>query len=394
VAALATALANEPVGVTVALTARALAVLPNAHAASDYSVEGQLAIALYLSEQYDVLADRSRVWLDDARRRGSLPRFISMATSRSNGAFRAGALTDAEADGHDALEAARLYGHHFWLPGAVAAVLNPLVEHGRLDEAEAVLRGSQVEERHRESYAHCWAAMLLPARARLRIAQGRLGDGLADLRACGEHHESAANRSPSLWPWRSETALVLAALGDSTTATALAAEELALARAFGGPRALGVALRAAGLVADGDGGLALLQEAAAVQAGSGAALEQARVLIDLGSALRHRGRRTDARPLLREGLDAAVRCGAEVLAQRARDELLATGAQLRRERLTGPDALTPSERRVAKLAAQGRSNPEIAQALFLTRRTVETHLTHAYQKLGISSRDALATVID
>jgi DNA-binding CsgD family transcriptional regulator len=97
---------------------------------------------------------------------------------------------------------------------------------------------------------------------------------------------------------------------------------------------------------------------------------------------------------LREGLDSAVRCGAEVLAQRARDELLATGAQLRRERLTGPDSLTPSERRVAQLAAQGRSNPEIAQALFLTRRTVETHLTHAYLKLGISSRDALATVID
>ncbi|MGH2358042.1 MAG: ATP-binding protein, partial [Candidatus Limnocylindria bacterium] len=130
VAALATALANGPVGVTVALTSRALEALPDAHAASDYSVEGQLAIALYLSEQYDVLAEQSRAWLDDARRRGSLPRFVSMATSRSNGAFRAGALADAEADGHDALEAARLYGHHFWLPGAVAAVLNPLVEQG------------------------------------------------------------------------------------------------------------------------------------------------------------------------------------------------------------------------------------------------------------------------
>jgi ATP/maltotriose-dependent transcriptional regulator MalT len=303
-------------------------------------------------------------------------------------------LTDAEADGHDALEAARLYGHHFWLPGAVAAVLNPLVEHGRLDEADAVLRDSQLEERHGHSHAHCWAAMLLPARARLRIAQGRLHEGLADLRACGEHYESAANRSPSLWPWRSEAAVVLAALGDSATATELATAELALARAFSGPRALGVALRAAGLVTEGDEALALLQEAAAVQVRSGAALEQARVLVDLGSALRHRGRRSDARQPLREGLDTAVRCGADVLAQRARDELLATGAQLRRERLTGPDALTPSERRVAQLAAQGRSNPDIAQALFLTRRTVETHLTHAYQKLGISSREALAPIID
>jgi DNA-binding CsgD family transcriptional regulator len=287
-----------------------------------------------------------------------------------------------------------LYGHHFWLPGAVAAVLNPLVERGRLDEADAVLRDSHVEERHGQSYAHCWAALLLPARARLRIAQGRLVDALADLRACGEHYESSANRSPSLWPWRSEAALVLHVVGDSAAAKELAAEELALSRAFGGRRAVGVALRAAGCVAGGDEGLALLQEAASVQAASGAVLEHARVLIDLGSALRHGGRRSDARRPLREGLDAAIRCGADVLAGQARDELLATGAQLRRQRLTGPDALTPSEHRVAQLAAQGRSNPEIAQALFLTRRTVETHLTHAYQKLGISSRDALSTVID
>ncbi len=394
VAAVAGAFANGPVGATAELTARALAAMPKAHAASDYSVEGQLAIALYLSEQYDLLADRSSVWLDDARRRGSLPRFISMATTRSNGAYRAGALTDAEADGRDALEAARLYGHHFWLPGAVAAVLNPLVERGRLDEADAVLRDSHVEERHRQSHALCWAVMLLPARARLRIAQGRLEEGLADLLACGEHYESAANRSPSLWAWRSEAALVLAALGDRVRATELAADELALARPFGGPRALGVALRAVGLVTGGDEGVAVLEEAATVQAGSGAALEQARVLVDLGAALRRSGRRTDARGPLRDGLDAAIRCGADVLAERARSELIATGAHMRRERLTGPDALTPSERRVAQLAARGRSNPEIAQALFLTRRTVETHLTHAYQKLGISSRDALSTALD
>jgi DNA-binding CsgD family transcriptional regulator len=155
-----------------------------------------------------------------------------------------------------------------------------------------------------------------------------------------------------------------------------------------------VALRAAGLVTGGDEGVTLLEEAAAVLARSRAALEHGRALVDLGTALRHRGRRSDARRPLREGLDAAVRCEAEVLAARARDELLATGAQIRRERLSGPDALTPSERRVARLAAEGRSNPEIAQALFLTRRTVETHLTHVYQKLGISSREALGALMD
>jgi DNA-binding CsgD family transcriptional regulator len=394
VAAAASAFANQPIDETVALTTRALEVFPRAHPASDYSVEGQLAIALYLSEQYDLLAQRSAEWIADARRRGSLPRFISMATLRSTGAYRAGALADAEADGRDALEAARMYGHHFWLPGAVAALLNPLVDHGRFDEAEAVLRDIQVEERHGGSHAFCWAAMLLPARARLRIAEGRLTDGLGDLLACGHQYESAANRSPSLWAWRSEAALALAALGHNARAQNLATDELTLARAFGGPRAVGVALRAAGLVSGGDSGVALLEEAATVLTTSDAALEEARALVDLGSALRRRGRRADAREPLRSGLDAASRCGAEMLAQRARDELLAAGARPRRERLTGPEALTPSERRVALLAAHGKSNPEIAQELFLTRRTVETHLTHAYQKLGISSREALAAVME
>ncbi len=393
VAACATACANRPLAETMSLTARAIAALPEAHAASDYSVEGQLAIALYLSEQYERLFELADGWLDDARRRGSLPRFISMATMRSNCAYRAGALADAEADARDALEAARLYGHHFWLPGAVAALINPLVERGRFDEAERVLADTRVEERHRESRAFCWAVMLLPARGRLRVAQGKLRDGLGDLLACGERYESAANRSPSLWAWRSDAALTLAVLGERDRAGKFVAEELRLARELLAPRALGVALRAAGLVAGGADGLAMLQEAVAALVRSGAALEHARALIDLGSALRRAGQRADARPPLREGLELAARCGAEVLAAHARDELFAAGAHPRRDRLSGPEALTPSERRVARMAGEGLSNPEIAQSLFLTRRTVETHLTHVYQKLGIGSREELAAAL-
>jgi DNA-binding CsgD family transcriptional regulator len=390
VAAVATALANGPLAETVALTDRALAALPRAHPASDYTAEGQLALALYLSEQFDRALEFVTGRLDDARRRGSLPRFISTAEMRSHIAYRTGALADAQADAHDALEATRLYGHPFWLPGAVAATINPLVEYGSLDEAERVLSDTRVQERHGESHSLSWAAMLLPARGRLRMAQGRPGDGLADALACGERYESSANISPSLWAWRSQAALALTAVGDHDRAHGLAADELRLARELGAPRALGVSLRAAGLV---DGAIAQLEESAAVLARSGAVLEHARALVDLGSALRRARRRTEARAPLREGLELAIRCGAEVLAARARDELLATGAHLRRDRLSGPEALTASERRVARMAAEGQSNPEIAQALYLTRRTVETHLTHAYQKLGIGSRDELTTAL-
>jgi DNA-binding CsgD family transcriptional regulator len=81
------------------------------------------------------------------------------------------------------------------------------------------------------------------------------------------------------------------------------------------------------------------------------------------------------------------------LGARAREELLATGARPRRAVRTGADALTPSELRVARMAADGMTNRAIAQALFVTTRTVETHLTHAYEKLGIASRDGLGPAL-
>jgi DNA-binding CsgD family transcriptional regulator len=393
VAALATALANGPLQETIGLTERAVSALPDLHPDSAYSFEGQLAIALCLAERFDRLMLLSEGWLSDARRAGSLPRFISMATVRSSGAYRMGAVADAEAVARDAVEAARLFGHHFWLPGAVAAVVNPLVEQGRFDEAEALLVDTRVEERHGASHSYCWAAMFLPSRGHLRIAQGRLREGLADLLTCGEQHETPMNRSPSLWAWRSEAALAHSALGEADRAAELADAELYLARQLGAPRCLGVALRAAGLVTGGDAGRVLLEKSCDVLAGSEAVLEHARALNDYGSSLRRGGFRAEARAPLREALELASRCGADLLVERARGELLASGARPRSERLTGPDALTPSERRVARMAAAGQGNREIAQTLFLTRRTVETHLTHAYQKLGIGARENLAAAL-
>jgi ATP/maltotriose-dependent transcriptional regulator MalT len=96
---------------------------------------------------------------------------------------------------------------------------------------------------------------------------------------------------------------------------------------------------------------------------------------------------------LHVGLDLAHRCGAERLAQRAAAELRAAGARPRRAVLTGLEALTASERRVAELATGGMSNPEIAQALFVTLNTVETHLRYVYQKLSISTRGQLPAAL-
>jgi len=128
-------------------------------------------------------------------------------------------------------------------------------------------------------------------------------------------------------------------------------------------------------------------------AGSPARLEHTRALVALGAALRRANRRADARDPLRRALEQADRGGMLRLARRAREELNAAGARPRRSALSGPGALTPAEHRVAELAARGHGNRAIAERLYVTPRTVETHLTHAFQKLGIRSRADLAAAL-
>jgi DNA-binding CsgD family transcriptional regulator len=231
----------------------------------------------------------------------------------------------------------------------------------------------------------------LYALAHLHTAQGKPREGLNTLLECEQRVRRMNEPNPAEnLPWRSDAALLAARLGEQDRAAELAAEDLRLAQAFGAPHALGVALRAAGLVDGGSSGLERLGEAVAVLDGSGFKLELARTLIEQGAALRRLGQRREARQPLSRGLDLAVSSGALALSKRARDELLAAGARPRRERLRGVDALTAGELRVARMAADGMSNREIAQALFITIRTVTTHLGHAYQKLDIAGREDLA----
>jgi DNA-binding CsgD family transcriptional regulator len=188
---------------------------------------------------------------------------------------------------------------------------------------------------------------------------------------------------------RSGAALALSRLGRYQDARQLADAELADVWMFGAPRTLGIALRTAGLARGGPEGLALLRESVAALDRSPALLERARSLAELGAALRRSGERAAAREPLARALELAARCGARPLAARAREELIAAGARPRRPWRTGVDALTPSELRIVRLAAGGRSNREIAGELYVTLKAVEGHLAHAYAKLGIGGRDQL-----
>ena len=173
----------------------------------------------------------------------------------------------------------------------------------------------------------------------------------------------------------------------------LADDEVQRAQSFGAPRAIGIALRAQALVGPRSQRSAGLAAALAVLEDSPGRLEHSRVLVDLGATLRAAGQRTAAREPLLEGLTRAARCGARTLEQRARTELAAIGIRPRGIEGAGPDSLTASERRVAELAANGGTNREIAQTLFVTEKTVETHLGRAFRKLDITSRRQLPDVL-
>jgi DNA-binding CsgD family transcriptional regulator len=188
---------------------------------------------------------------------------------------------------------------------------------------------------------------------------------------------------------RSGAADALLRLGRRDEAVTLVHAELADVRRFGGQRALGVASRVAGLVEGGSRGIELLTESVSALSSSPALLERAKSLTELGAAQRRGGHRQRAREPLAEGLDLAARCGARPLVARAREELVASGSRPRREWRKGVDALTPTELRVARLAAEGNTNRAIAQAMYVTVKTVEGHLASVYRKLEIPGRGEL-----
>jgi DNA-binding CsgD family transcriptional regulator len=346
---------------------------------------------LCADQRFDLVERGLENALAQARERGSLVAFAYASLFRSLLACARGELKDAEADAWQSLEVAtRQPGLRFLVTGVVAALIDVLVERGGLEEAEATLAQHGLDAELHDSVL---SRLLLASRGHLRLAQGRTGVGVADLLELMDREERQGAANLCLTPYRSLAALGLHRLGEGQRALALAEDAVAWARAWGAPRALGTALRHAGLVRGGDAGLDLLREAVQVLEPSPSRLARAWAFTDLGSALRRAGLRSEAVDTLRRGLDLAHRCGAHPLAARARAELAVAGARPRRHALTGADALTPSERRVCQLAAQELANRDVAQALFVTTRTVEVHLTHSYQKLGITSREELSKVL-
>ena len=300
--------------------------------------------------------------------------------------YRAGNAEGAEADASEALriarEATRARGH---APiAASVAVLAGMERERPFEELEAIV-AALPPAGDPDTVVQDDLAL---ARAWLKLAQGD-AQGAADTALALDRADSWGCSSPTLLPWRSVASVALAQLGDEERALELAQVELRLAEALGTPRAVGIAQRAVALAGPAEDRQAGLEAAVAVLENGNAKLELARVICELGAELRRKGERSQAREVLRRGHALAAECGATRLANRARDELSRSGARLIREPVSGVEALTPSEVRVAELAAEGLTNREVAQALFVSEKTVETHLGRVYRKLDIKSRHAL-----
>ncbi len=309
---------------------------------------------------------------------------------------------------------------------AQAHALIALVETGRTEEATRLADGFDLQNPH-----NSWELnRFLYARGVLRAATGDPAGALGDFLECGRHQSARDVVSPVVTPWRTASAECHLALGRPRQALALAEEELRLATVWNTPRVLGRALRVLGTATGGRRGLELTdravrvlrQEADGASAGTPDATPDATLdaapeeayddgggivapggepvdtelipaLIAQGRRLTAVGERARARESLREAAERAERLGAVRMRATAEAALREGGARRAATARTGSGSLTASERRIAELAAQSRTNMEIAELLHLARRTVETHLTSAYRKLGIRRRAELGAAL-
>lgn len=351
-----------------------------------------VAIALWLCDEFDAARSLLGPAIDCATRDGELVTYSSLLPLRSMVNLGTGQLTAAI---DDAAEAIRL-SHECAAPNAIArgpaehALVSAALETAERDVVGLVDRDPPDAGGRPPSPIDGWH---LHALGRLALAEGRPADALDLLLLAGDRFRSAGGPG-AYCEWRIWAAAAARAVGAATQAAELADDELRWAERFGAPRAISRALRSRARTLRADDAIELLRRAVTLVEGSPARLERAHAHVELGALLRRWGRRAAAREHLREGLDEARRCGATELVGWATDELERSGARRIAPARRGVAALTPSESQVARLAAEGRTNPEIAAAMFVSRKTVEVHLTNTYRKLGIRGRAELAGALE
>ncbi len=325
----------------------------------------------------------------DARGRGAPMAYAEASLVRALVLLARGDVTNAAVDAQMALDR---MGWHAHARTAAATLANCMIERHELTEAASVLDRvheipPQVDVPGVDAYVY--------------LARGRLHLGLRDVEAARKDLEAAekalqvfGDANPSALPWRSLAGVIAHLGGDPTRGNVLIQEEIRLAQRYEVPIALGVALRRRAMTERGQEALDTLRQAIAALETTEAKLELAHAHAGLGRGLRRAGQRVEARHYLTISLDLAHRCGASGLEAEIRQELTAAGARPRRPALSGIESLTPTELRIAQLAARGGSNRDIAEMIFVSRNTVAWHLRNVYRKLQIDSREQLTQLVE
>ena len=349
-----------------------------AYDASDTSLPRVVAWlqAAGLLFDHSAWADLERHWIPALRDRGAVTTLIPVLFSLGYNDLRAGRLTAAEtalAEGRALAEGA---GNREWLDGFAVSELSLLALRGNAPEGQAVaarLLSKPVRKPFRD--------LTYLAVALLELGAGRYAAAL-----------DAALEARALWPLLSPEDAVEAAVrsGQPEIAQAAVDDFAPLAEASGTPWALGLLARCRALVA-GDDPRADDHYRQSVEwlLAAPVALSLARSRLVYGEWLRRQRRRRDARDQLRAALDSFERMGARGFAGRARAELAATGEHVVKNAEPNGPRLTPQETQIARLAAEGASNRDIATRLFLSAATVDYHLRKVYQKLGVPRRASL-----
>ncbi|MGH2775164.1 MAG: helix-turn-helix transcriptional regulator [Actinomycetota bacterium] len=321
----------------------------------------------------------------EARARGSINGFANASVNRTYPLRHAGRIPDAIADAQQAIDARR-FGWKLFLTSAHAQLAHALMDSGDLTGAGSVLMA--IDDDDYKSAPEF--GLFLEARGRWHVLSERREEARADLeQAASRLQGSRYLNQPTLSAWPQYLARASVGTEHEDRAAEVAVDFLERARRWGAPRGISLALRTVALVEKGDHGIELLREAMTQAERSEAMVERALVQVALGRALNDAGRKGEARDWLRRGIHQARQHGVFLLAAQALSLISDAGGRPRRLSLTGVEALTPSERRVAQMVASGLSNREVAEGLFVTVKAVEAHLGKVYRKLAISSRAQL-----
>ncbi|MPY58083.1 ATP-binding protein [Streptomyces spongiae] len=319
--------------------------------------------------------------LDHARRHGTVVEQALIRMEQAVVALHTGRVTDARRAATDAFELGALE----WDTADPTTVIAMASVATGLRDVE--LTRNVLDICGTAATNACPASMLHLMRGTLAMAEGDLRLALERYQECGRHLGRSGMNNPVLFPWRALAADLYRRLGDLDAARELAEEDCLLAAEWGAPAALGRAKRILGEVIGGEAGIAVLRESVDILESSANALELARSLLKLGTELREQGH-PETVGHLRRSHRLALDCGEVQLAELAQASALEAAS-----RQTERPTLTKAELLVARLAAAGDTNRDIAQLLGVSRRAVEKHLTSSYRKLGIHHRGALAGVL-